>query len=153
GRAGMLGFLGCAGLPLERIYEQITDVKTALHGRDVAWGANLIHSPQEPGLEERVVELLLREGVRHVEASAFMALRPSVAWYAYRGIRLDDRGRIQRPNRLLVNLSRPEVASAFLAPAPVALLHKLVAEGKLSPEEGRLGAHLPVAEDVTAEAD
>jgi PfaD family protein len=50
-------------------------------------------------------------------------------------------------------LSRPEVAARFMSPAPPEILGALVERGALTPEEARLAAHVPVAEDVTVEAD
>lgn len=150
--AGLLAFLGCAGLDLQTVEHGLAEIRASTRPQAV-WGANLIHSPQQPDLEHRLVDLLLRENVRHVEASAFMALSPSVARYAYRGIHVDRAGRVQRPNRVLAKVSRPEVAQQFLKPAPQAMLNALVAEGRLSADEASLAARLPVAEDVTAEAD
>src|SRR5262249_28101910 len=50
-RAGMLGFLGAAGLSHARISERLDEIDAALHGTGLPWGANLIHSPNEPDLE------------------------------------------------------------------------------------------------------
>ena len=80
-KAGMLGFFGAAGLPLNEIERAIATLKQACG--QLPWGSNLIHSPQDAELEERSVDLYLREGVTRVSASAFMALRPSIVRYAY----------------------------------------------------------------------
>ena len=45
------------------------------------------------------------------------------------------------------------MARRFLSPAPEALLRGLVARGALTAAEAELAAHVPVAEDVTVEAD
>ena len=47
----------------------------------------------------------------------------------------------------------PEVARKFLDPAPPAIVEHLVGHDLLSPEEAALGAALPIAEDLTVEAD
>ena len=118
-----------------------------------AWGSNLIHSPHEAALEEALVDLYLRRGVRRVSASAFMAVTPSVVRYAARGLRLAPDGRIVRVNHVFAKVSRPEVAREFMSPPPAELLSDLVARGSITPEEAALTARLPVAEDITAEAD
>ncbi len=150
-RAGVLGFFGAAGLPLERLEGALDVLQREL--ADLPWGSNLIHSPQDPALEDAVVDLYLRHGVRRVSASAFMALRPSVVRYAFSGLRPDASGRPVRSHRLFAKISRPEVAAQFMSPPPAAMLEALVARGQLTAEEARLGATLPVAEDVTVEAD
>ena len=152
-RAGMLGFFGSGGLSLQRIEQGLTAIRSELGGTDAAWGSNLIHSPSEPRLEEATVELFLKVGLRRVSASAFMALSPHVVWYAYRGMTPDAQGRIRRPNHVFAKVSRPEVAEAFLRPAPDKILAQLVQQGKLTALEAKLGSRLPVAEDITAEAD
>ncbi len=152
-RAGMLGFFGSAGLPIERVEKALDEIEAALGTDGPAWGSNLIHSPNEPRLEEAVVDLYLRRGVRRVSASAYMKLTPMVVRYAASGLWVDPAGRVQRQNHLFAKISRPEVAARFMAPPPAEMLEALVAEGKLTAEEARLAATLPVAEDYTVEAD
>jgi PfaD family protein len=151
-RAEMLGFFGAAGLGLDRIERAVAELSGAL-GTGASWGVNLIHSPAEPALEERTADLLLRAGVRRISASAFMDLTPPLVRCAASGLRLDAAGRIVRPTAVLAKVSRPEVAEKFLSPAPRELLASLVARGQLTDREAQLAARVPVAEDVTVEAD
>ncbi len=150
-RANMLGFYGAAGLSFQRVQEALDRLEAAKLD-DLAWGMNLIHSPAEPALEEAVADSYLRRGVRRVEAAAFLALTPSIVRYAASGLR-EERGRIVRANHVFAKISRPEVAKHFLAPAPAAMLDALVRAGKLSADEARLARFVPIAEDVTVEAD
>jgi trans-AT polyketide synthase/acyltransferase/oxidoreductase domain-containing protein len=154
-RAGMLGFYGAAGLTLARLDSALDEIERAL-GTDsaaAAWGSNLIHSPAEPDLEEAVADLYLRRGVKRICASAFMGLTPAVVRCAATGLTRDGRGRIVRRHRLIAKISRPEVAELFMGPAPPALLEDLVRAGKLQAAEAALAAQVPVAEDITVEAD
>jgi PfaD family protein len=153
GRAGMLGFYGAAGLAFERVEEGLAEIERLVAGEAMAWGANLIHSPAEPALEDRVAELYVRRGVRWIEASAFMDLSPSIVLLACHGLRVDERGQIARPRHVIAKVSRPEVARRFMSPAPKDTLGALVKAGKLSTEEARLAEHVPIAGDVTVEAD
>ena len=153
-KAGMLGFFGAAGLRKERVEKALDEIEAAVGDGDSAtWGSNLIHSPNEPALEEAVVELYLQRRVRRVSAAAFMSLTPSVVRYAATGLTQDASGRIQRRNHLFAKISRPEVARRFMAPAPEDMLQALVAQGKLTADEARLARLVPVAEDYTVEAD
>jgi PfaD family protein len=151
-RAGMLGFFGAAGLSKPRV-EAAVDELTRELGDSLPWGSNLIHSPHEPALEEAVADLYIERGVRRVSAAAYMGLTPYIVRYAYAGIYRDQNGRIQRRNYVFAKVSHPNTAGHFMRPAPAAMLDKLVAEGKLTAEEGQLARELPVAEDITAEAD
>jgi PfaD family protein len=152
-KAEMLGFFGAAGLSLERVERAVDELVAELGHEGSAWGCNLIHSPNEPALEAAAVDVYLRRGVRRVSASAFMNLTPSVVRYAASGLSVDPRGVIRRRNHLFAKISRPEVARAFLAPAPPEMLSALVQQGKLTAREAELAARVPVAEDITAEAD
>lgn len=153
-RAGFLAFFGTGGLSFSRAEEGLAAIARALGDLpDAAWGANLIHSPDQPALEERLVDCYLARGVTRIETSAFMQLAPSVVRYGATGLQVDAWGRIHRPHRVMAKISRPEVARHFLQPPPVAMLETLVAQGALSREEARLAALIPVADDVTCEAD
>jgi PfaD family protein len=150
-KAGFCGFYGAAGLDLDTIRAAIREIASATEG--LPSGTNLIHTPNEPDLERATVELYLGEGVRRISASAFMALTPNVVHYSYRGAYTDSTGRIVRPNQVLAKVSRPEVAAQFMAPPPKKMVQSLVREGRLTRAEGEIAQYVPVAEDVTAEAD
>jgi PfaD family protein len=151
-RAGMLGFFGAAGLGHERVESAITELERELGDR-YSWGVNLIHSPNEPALEERVADIFIRRGVVRASASAYMALTPAIVRYAAAGLSVDPSGRISRKHHVFAKLSRVEVARRFLSPAPADILQALVSRGLLTPAEAKLAAHVPIAEDVTVEAD
>jgi PfaD family protein len=151
GRAGMIGFFGAAGLSPGRVEENLGRIKAELN-RGESWGSNIIHSPNEPRLEEAIAEMYVRHGVLRASASAYMGLTPAIVRYAFSGVRVEG-GRIVRKHHVFAKISRPEVARHFMSPPPGDLLAQLVRDGKLTEEEARLAARLPVAEDVTAEAD
>jgi PfaD family protein len=113
----------------------------------------LIHSPNEPALERRAVELYLTYGVPVVEASAYLTLTPWVVLYRAAGLGVDGDGRITIRNRVIAKLSRREVATKFMEPAPRKLLDPLVSEGLITPQQANLAEQVPVADDVTVEAD
>jgi trans-AT polyketide synthase/acyltransferase/oxidoreductase domain-containing protein len=151
-QAGCLGFFGAGGLAFPRVEAAVEQLRAQL-GDALPWGANLIHSPNEPALEAAVADLYLRTGVRKVSAAAYMSLTPSIVRYAYSGITLGHEGRVVRPNAVFAKISRPEVARHFMNPAPQPMLDRLVADGLLTADEARLAASLPVAEDYTVESD
>ena len=62
-------------------------------------------------------------------------------------------GTIHRENVVFVKISRPEVAQRFMTPAPPEMLEALRTSSVISADEARLAAYLPIAEDLTVEAD
>jgi trans-AT polyketide synthase/acyltransferase/oxidoreductase domain-containing protein len=151
-KAGFLGFFGAAGLPRARVEAAVDELEATLGDR-YTWGCNLIHSPNEPALEESVADLYIQRGVKRVSAAAYMALTPAVVRFALSGIRQDADGRILRDRHVFAKISRPEVARRFLEPAPDNILDELVSRGLLTAEEARLGRMVPVAEDIIVESD
>jgi trans-AT polyketide synthase/acyltransferase/oxidoreductase domain-containing protein len=151
-RAGMLGFFGAGGLSGSAVESAVAELDRDL-GPIRNWGVNLIHTPAEPGHEDRVVDLLDRYGVVNVSASAFMDLTPAVVRCAISGLRICPDGMVERRRRLFAKVSRPEVAEKFMAPAPAAMLANLVDQGHISETQARAVAHVPLATDVTVEAD
>ena len=152
-RHGFLGFFGAAGLSPGRVESAIDQLQRELGPACLCWGSNLIHSPAEPALEDRIADLYLQRGVRCVEASAYMSLTPAVVRYAATGLSRDGSGRVHRRNRLIAKISREEVARRFLEPPPAELIATLHDRGQLSGLEAELAAQLPLAEDITVEAD
>lgn len=148
---GMLAFFGAAGLEPDRVEQAIEQISKTVGSR--SFGSNLIHSPSEPGLEDRIVDLYLRHGVRRVCASAFLSLTPAIVRYRFNGIHRAPDGSVLTPNHVFAKLSRVELARRFFAPPPTDILALLVEQGSLTAEQAELAAHLPVAQDVTAEAD
>jgi PfaD family protein len=151
GRAQMLGSFGAAGLVPARLSEAIQRIQRELPNGPAAY--NLIHSPHEEALERGAVEVYLQHGVRAIEASAFLALTPHVVRYRAAGLRLNQQGQIECDNRIIAKLSRPEVASQFLQPAPPRLLNELLEQGHITQQQANMAQHVPMADDITVEAD
>jgi len=149
--AGLLGSFGAAGLTLDTIEQAIIDLKQSLQEKPFC--SNLIYSPNEKGHEDAVVDLYLRHGVQLVEASAYMALTLAVVRYRTAGIHTDQHGNIVTPNRIIAKASRIEVATRWFSPPPDKFLADLVARGDLTEEQVVLARQIPMAQDLTVEAD
>lgn len=152
-RAGCVGFYGSAGLPLAEIKSGIEEINSALGPAAKNWGANLIHSPQEPGQEKAVIDLFLSHGVTRMSASAFMRLTTDVVRYTALGLTRGRDGNVHRANHVFAKVSRAEVAEAFMSPPPEKTLQELVANGAITAAQAELAAQVPVAADITAESD
>ncbi len=151
GRAGMIGFFGAGGLSLDEIENAIHALQ--LRMGTLPFGFNLIHSPGDPAHESAVVELYLRRGIQLISASAYMDLTLPLVYFRVKGIHRDQTGRIVCPNRIIAKASRIEVAKKFFSPPPEKLLAHLLNKNMISSEEAFLARSVPMAEDLTAEAD
>jgi trans-AT polyketide synthase, acyltransferase and oxidoreductase domains len=151
GKQNILSSFGAAGLVPTRIVQAIHRIQAALPDKPYAF--NLIHSPSEATIEQRAVELYLKYGVNTVEASAFLNLTPNIVYYRAAGLSLDSENRIQVQNRVIAKISRPEVATQFLQPAPSKILKQLVSQGLITELQAKLAQQIPMADDITVEAD
>ncbi len=150
-RAGMMGFYGAAGQDIGTVEQAVVTLKETCG--NLPWGVNLIHSPQEPLQEDRLVDLFLRTGVRHIEASAYMTMTRALVRFRLHGIHRDKDGTIIAPNQILAKASRVEIAKKFFSPTPEALIRELLSAGLLTETQAEIAALIPIAQDITAEAD
>ena len=151
GRAGMVGFFGAAGLSLDQIETAIDRLQESLG--EIPFGFNLINSPNDPELEAAVVELYLRRGIRLVSSSAYLDLTLPLVYYRVKGIHRDENGMVVCPNKVIAKVSRVEVAGKYFSPPPEKLLAQLVERKMITRQEADLAKSIPMAEDLTAEAD
>ncbi|PEP92267.1 [acyl-carrier-protein] S-malonyltransferase [Bacillus wiedmannii] len=152
GKAGMMGFYGTGGMKLEQIENAICTIQRELN-HDEAYGMNLLHNQSNPSMEEATVDLFLRYGVKNVEASAYMTLNNALVRYRAKGLKRDIDGKVIATNRIIAKFSRPEVAEAFLSPAPKRIVDKLLLDNRITEEEAVMLRKVPMADDITVEAD
>ncbi|WP_199294593.1 PfaD family polyunsaturated fatty acid/polyketide biosynthesis protein [Anabaena sp. FACHB-1237] len=151
GKEQILSSFGAGGLPPERLETAIQNIQKALPYGPYAF--NLIHSPNEPNIERRTVDLYLKYGVRIVEASAFLDLTPNIVYYRIAGLSLNSTNQIEIKNKVIAKISRREVATKFLQPAPDRIIKELLAQGLITELQANLASKVPMADDITVEAD
>jgi trans-AT polyketide synthase, acyltransferase and oxidoreductase domains len=151
GKAGLLSYFGTGGLRMAAIEEAIRYIQSQLKP-GAPFGMNLIHNIVKPQLERETVDLFLRYGIQHIEASAFMQVTSSLVYYKAKGLRRIQ-GEVQSQHRILAKVSRPEVAQVFLSPPTERVIQPLLATGDITEEQAELLASRPVADDLCVEAD
>ncbi len=151
-KAGLLGFFGTGGVRLDRIEQAIHLFQSELTAGQ-SFGMNLLCNLVQPEMEERLVKLYLRLGVRRVEASAYTEVTPGLALYRCAGLRRGPDGRVECLNHVLGKVSHPEVARAFLSPAPEKWVRRWVESGELTQDQAVMAESVPMADDICVEAD
>ena len=146
-RAGMLSFFGTGGRPPEVVLKAILDIQSRLPPT-APYGFNLLNGSNEAAN----VALYLKHGIHVLEASAYIKVSRELVRYRLKGLKHDGAG-VRIENRIIAKLSRPEVARAFLAPAPQEFVAELLREGAITPEEAELSRRIPMADDICVEAD
>ncbi len=147
----MLGFFGAGGLSIAEIEINILTLKQSVN--TTLLGFNLIHSLGDPAHEMATVNLYLKHDITLISAAAFMRMTPALVYYRIKGIYQDQDGQVIAPNRIIAKVSRIEIARQFFAPPPEKLVNKLLLEGLISQNEATLSQRIPMAQDLTAEAD
>ena len=151
GKAGFLCSFGAAGLIPEVIEDSIKRIQAELPNGPFA--VNLIHAPSEEALESGAVDIFLKLGVDTVEASAYLGLTEHIVYYRLAGLSQNSDGSVHIGNKVIAKISRTEVATKFMSPAPQKLVAKLLAQGKITPLQAELSQSVPMADDITVEAD
>jgi len=152
GKAGLLGYFGTGGLSMYEIEDGIRSIQTDLNGHQ-AYGMNLLCSLDRPEVEEQTVDLFLRYGIKNIEAAAYLDITPALVRFRLNGVRLGERGNAVSDSKILAKVSRPEVAQAFLSPAPERIVAQLVKAGKITSEQAQLSQGVPMCDALCVEAD
>jgi trans-AT polyketide synthase, acyltransferase and oxidoreductase domains len=148
GKAGMMGYFGTGGLDLDVIESSIRYIQNELANGE-AYGMNLLNS----SVEESTIDLYLKYGIKNIEASAYIDVTPALVRYRTKGLKRDHSDRIVSEHRIMAKVSRPEVAEAFLSPAPERIVHNLLKDKLITPEQAELSRQTAMADDICAEAD
>ncbi len=151
-KAGMLAYFGSGGVPLAELEAVITHIQRDLPGGE-AWGMNLLSNLHDPRKEMATVDLFLQRGIRRVEAAAFMQMTEPLVKYRLHGLSTNAHGQVIAANKVMGKISRPEVAEAFMRPAPARLVEKLLAAGQVTAQQAELSRHIGMADDISVEAD
>jgi trans-AT polyketide synthase, acyltransferase and oxidoreductase domains len=151
GKEKILSSFGSGGLIPSRIEKAIQCIQQVIPQGPYAF--NLLHSPNEPAIESAAIALYLKYGIRTVEASAFLDLTPHIVYYRAAGLALKPNNEIAIHNKVIAKLSRREVATKFLQPAPIKILKELLSQGLITELQANLAQQVPMADDITVEAD
>ncbi|MFK8056362.1 MAG: PfaD family polyunsaturated fatty acid/polyketide biosynthesis protein [Saprospiraceae bacterium] len=151
GKANLLASYGAAGQVPEKIIESLHTIQA--HLLHQTYAVNLIHSPSEQALEAAAVDLFLDKGVKVVEASAFLALTENIVHYRLAGLSRDAENNLVIGNKVIAKISRKEVAIPFMKAPPEEFVQSLLVKGKITAEQAELAKLVPMADDITVEAD
>lgn len=116
-------------------------------------GVSVTYHPIYPQQEEQLIDLLLQEKIRLVEASSYLTLTPALIKYRLLGLTLAEDGTVQSSHKIIAKVSRPDIASMFMSPAPARIVDKLLAQRQITAEQAELARLIPVADDLCAAGD
>lgn len=151
-RNGMLAFLGSRGLSLDKIERAIRDTQAVLPNGE-SFGVGISADLNHPGQEMALVDNLLSNNVRVIEAAGFIHHSPALIRYRAAGLQGAADGTVRRTNRIIGKASRLELAELLLRPPPSAILAQLVADDLIPTAQAEFAAQLPLTDDICALAD
>jgi trans-AT polyketide synthase, acyltransferase and oxidoreductase domains len=152
GNAGMMAFLGTGGVTLNEIESWIKYIQEHLK-KGQAYGMNLLHNPSDAAFEMRTVDLYLKYGIKNIEAAAYMQITAALVYFRITGLKKALNGEIICEHKIIAKVSRPEVAEAFMQPAPEKIVNKLLADKLITNEQVQLSKKVPMSHDICVEAD
>ena len=149
GKAGCMGSYGSGGQRLDVVSQEIDKMKEALG--DKPFLVNML-SNRNADMEMKLAQLLIDKKVLGVEASAYIVPSEALVYYRVKGIREED-GKIIIPHKIIAKVSREEVLEKFVSPPAAEAVAALLKAGLITAEEAALAPKIPMADDITAEAD
>lgn len=150
GKAGCMGSYGSGGMRLEVVEQEIDKIKAALNGKP--YMINML-SNRNLQMEMKLAKLLVEKEVPAVEASAYITPSDALVYYRLKGIRRNEDGKILIPHKIIAKVSREEVLEKFVSPPPAESIASLRKDGLITEEEAALAGKIPMADDITVEAD
>ena len=149
GKAGCMGSYGSGGMRLEIVEKEIDKMKAALG--DKPFLVNML-SNRNAEMEMKLARLLIDKNVLGAEASAYIVPSEALVYFRVKGIR-EENGKIVIPHKIIAKVSREEVLEKFVSPPPGEAVAALLKAGLITTEEAALASKIPMADDITAEAD
>jgi PfaD family protein len=149
GRCGCMGSYGAGGMRLETVAQEIDKIKAALG--DKPYMINML-SNRNGDMEMQLAQMLVEKNVPAVEASAYIIPSEALVYYRLKGIRQEN-GRIIVPHKIIAKISREEVLEKFVSPPAAETVAALQKAGHITAEEAALASRIPMADDITVEAD
>jgi len=149
GKAGCMGSYGSGGMHPEAVEQDIDKIKAALDGKP--YMVNML-SNRNAQAELDLAKMLVKKEVPAVEASAYITPSEALVYYRLNGLHQDN-GRIVIPHKIIAKVSREEVLEKFVSPPPAEAVASLLKNGLITPEEAALADKIPLADDITVEAD
>ena len=149
GKAGCMGSYGSGGMRLDVVEKEIDKIKDALCGKP--YMINML-SNRNLQMEMELAKLLVEKNVPAVEASAYIVPSDALVYYRVKGLQEAD-GRIVIPHKIIAKVSREEVLEKFVAPPPAESVASLLKGGFITEQEAALAEKIPMADDITVEAD
>jgi trans-AT polyketide synthase/acyltransferase/oxidoreductase domain-containing protein len=151
GKAGILSFFGPRGLPIERVATALDELQARL-GHGEPFGVGVRSHVANPRIDHDLIALCMQRGITDIEASGYLHVSSDLVRYRFHDLRPRDGNRRSEP-RLIARVSRPEMARAFMSPAPERLLQAMVAAGEIDQGAADVARREPLAWDICVEAD
>ena len=151
GKHGFMGAYGAGGCSLEKLEQEIDKIKKALSNNE-PYMVNML-SNRDTEAELKLAKLLVKKNVPAVEASAYINISEGLVYYRVSGLKEEKDGTIVIPHKIIAKVSREEVLTKFVAPPQEKLVMRLLQKGLIDETEAELAKKIPMADDITVEAD
>lgn len=149
--AGMLAYLGTAGMSLADVEKAIKTLQATL-SHDEPYGLNLMADPTLPESDRALVNLFLTCNVQNMEVSCFDKITDALVLFRVKGLRRNA-DKIECSHRILAKVTNLSIAQAFMSPAPDYLVQDLLNEGAISADQAAMAKHIPMSDDLCVQTD
>ena len=150
--AGFLSYFGSHGLAKQDLEQAIHQLKIQINDTS-RFGMNISYENNHPEKSKEWIELFLATDIRNIELSGFTHVTEELVKFRLKGLQKHDDGQLIRQHKLLVKTDSIDVASLFMSPPPPFIVHKLLEEGVITPQQAEQSSFISMADDICVEGD
>lgn len=149
--AGLLGIYATNTLPYEQITHDVKYLTDRLGSK--YFGVAVSPDWSDSLREEAIIDILCRHRVRMVQFSRYINVSNTIVRYKANGLSSEGRQESGCENKVMIKLSRPEVAAVFARPAPEEMIRELLQVGEITDEQAERLRKMPIADDICVESN
>ncbi|MEN8907794.1 MAG: hypothetical protein ABF289_17730 [Clostridiales bacterium] len=146
---GYLGIYGTKDVEFDQIENDIVKIKSIIPER--IFGCNIVHNVIEEQFEMKLIKMLLKYKINILEVSSFVNITLPLAYYRIVGIKERIEGGFVIGNKIMVKVSRVEIAKNFLKPAPEKIIRELINMSLINERQAKIAKEIPMADAITLE--
>lgn len=151
-KSKILGFFGTHNLSLTKIEQGLSYITNSLDITD-PFGVNIVYNYKQPDKEFKIIELVLKYGIKNIEISDFIDVPLSLVYYRVSGLLQGEDGRVICKHKIICKVSKPDIAIAFMSPPPTALVEKLLQNNKITKEQADMAQLITMSDDICVMTD
>lgn len=142
----ILGFLGINGLSLDEALDLISSAKKKIPLDSI--GVKVSNDLLNPDYGKTVMKHIIEEDIKKIEVSGYQKPDLALVKYRLRNIKIDEKGNVIIPHKMLVHITSVKAAQSFMRPIPENILKQLLDAEEITLKEAENARNIPMCDDI-----